>query len=175
MKSRSLVAFVVAVLFSAMQAQGALFLGNTVRLTYETPLGSPTITANVLVTNPGVEAKFGPFNIDLSDDSIRIGPDFNTGTYTFPATFSGIVINDVLGVLPAFTSVTIDPTSTVVTPVVTFNANSIFVNLSNVSFPAASGFQFIRLNVIAAIPEPATASLGLVGLAGLMLRRRRVA
>jgi hypothetical protein len=137
----------------------------------ETDRVTNLLTATV---GPGVEFPFGSLlstsnQVDPVPASIDVGATTLQISYTAVATalpggFNGYVFSFVGA--PAITGVSADPTSTY-SPVLSFNANTIFVNEAGLELTPSSR---VLIN-ISAVPEPAAyglllGGLGFVGLAG---------
>jgi hypothetical protein len=135
---------------------------------------SNLLTATV---GPGIEFPEGSFVSTSGElDAVPVNIDFGATTldisYTATATaasggFNGFVFT--FAGAPVITGVSADPTSTY-SPVLSFNANTIFVNEAGLELTPAS---HLLVN-ISAVPEPAAYALllGGLGLVGLTRWRR---
>ncbi|MBI5761753.1 MAG: hypothetical protein HZA46_24850 [Planctomycetales bacterium] len=143
-----------------------------------TVIAGPTTVA--VVAGPELLGFAGAFNLDLSPGNIVI--DFSpigapvVAGGVFPADFNGTHIFDSTGTLPAFLTLVVDPTSTVVgfdATRVTFDGNNIFLNFAGLTVGGPG--SFVSLGVVAA-PEPASLalwSMGAIGMAIGATRRKR--
>jgi hypothetical protein len=107
-----------------------------------------------------------PANIDFGATTLEIS--YTAAASALPGGFNGFVFSFVGA--PAITGVSADPTSTY-SPVLSFNANTIFVNEAGLELAPAS---HVLIN-ISAVPEPAAYGLllGGLGLVGLARWRRQ--
>jgi len=167
-------------LFVAMTsgAHAQVFTGQTVNYQYLFPEltsnYSNAANGNYLV-GPGVEFSNivdGYGTMDFHDSGFLVS--FTNGTSFTPSTFNGFRVSDVFGTIGSFTSFVLTSNTGVAgTPVLTFDADNLYVNWQGLGF--GGGDLAFSVNSVNAIPEPETyalllAGLGLLGLAG---RRRR--
>jgi hypothetical protein len=159
----------------ASSASAAIFDGQTLQYQYYfSDLSSPYSNASNgnYVVGGGVEIANivdGSGTLDLQGDrfvaNITDTSWFNTGA------FNGFRITDINGTIADFTSFTFGSnTSLSGAPVLTWDANNLWANFSGLTFVPG---QF-ELVVTAAVPEPETYAMLLVGLGliGFMARRR---
>jgi hypothetical protein len=185
MTTRTLLAAAVAALaFSPMVgAQAQDLAGSQVTVAgycCTTPLAPSDLVTNSLTRTVGPDDEFPqgsfmstaagfeaiPVTIDVGGTTIQM--TYSAGGVAEPGGFNGFVFS--FADAPAITGVTIDPMSTYA-PVVTFNANTVFVNEAGLTLTPTSN---LLLNV-SAVPEPETYGMLVAGLGllGLMARRRR--
>lgn len=156
-------------------ARADLFLGNT--LSYQvldTSLGSTTPT-NFLVNDTSItdtpEITLGgslgaggvvPGTVTVTDHLLYF--QYDQAAVFQTATFNGYIFRDVSTTIPPITSVTVDPSTTLVglnSSRITFDATDIFINVSALS--AQTG-QVVQIDVnLSAIPEPSPLALITVG------------
>jgi hypothetical protein len=128
----------------------------TVGSTIEFPSGSFVTIDNQLATVPA--------NVDFGANTLEIN---YTGTASaLSGAFNGFVFSFAGG--PAITGVSVDPSSTYF-PVLSFNANTIFVNEAGFELTPASR---VLVN-ISAVPEPSSYALLVGGLALIGFARRK--
>jgi hypothetical protein len=181
MRTSSLLAFLV--LLVAQPADAILLQGQSVRSHFEANPAVGTYAGPIIsVVGAGVEIPGGfvnALNIDYSDTQIRIFSPGASSPFSGGFTFNGAVFDDVNLTIPAFTSVTIDPSSTLPgfgAAQLSFTADEIRANFNGLVFRTED--QLV-LNVNAAVrsaPEPMTLLLlisGLVGLAWARAARNR--
>lgn len=165
-----------AFLACGIAAQAALiFDGQTVELRVLFPDTSTTVLGPVTpVVGAGVEwaPGGGPFTYDVSDTQILITFVVNFPGGTGAAAFNGWQLFDINGTIPTFLSATLNGASTSsITPgAITFDANNIFVNATNLASVTAG--QTILVDVTA-VPEPGSLALIAVGLGSVWFQRRR--
>jgi len=170
-------------LLIAQPVDASLLQGQTVRSHFEATPAVGTYAGPIdSVVGAGVEIPGGyvnALNIDYSDTQIRIFSPGDSSPFSGGFTFNGVVFQDLNLTIPAFTSVTIDPSSTLPgfgTAQLSFTADEIRANFNALVF--RTNDQLV-LNVNAAVrsvPEPMTLLLfasGLVGLAGAAARSNR--
>ena len=161
-------------------AQATLLEGETVEVSYH----FPEITSvyppgpQVVVVGPGVEITNFPqdnvFDLDLSDTNLYF--DYIRTTSWNTAPFNGVQIRDILGLIPDFTSVVINPATNLVgfsAANITFDGDNIFINWQGLSFTSET---VVSLDLVGSVPEPSTGLLVLLGVslfAGLRGRNRR--
>lgn len=166
---------IAALLFASASAHATLLDGQTVEYSHLFPyIGTVHYGPIDAVVGSGAEFNyFGYYSVDVSDTNITV--QFLTSSYFDGTAFNGILIYDVNGTIPDFTSVSLNGAtnwSGFSAAYVSFDADHIFVN-----FP---GLPFDNSNVVsldvnsASVPEPTTLALLSLGLAGLRLRRRPV-
>jgi hypothetical protein len=116
---------------------------------------------------PGV-GSFGQLDVDLLGRGLDIVHVDGTPRMFAPAAFNGYRFTDVGGTIPTFVAVTVHPSTSVGgfdLSRVTVTANDVWVNLEAMTLGPG---DVIALNVITAIPEPATAGLLSVGLVAVV-------
>lgn len=164
-------------------AQGAFLTGNTVRIDYLFPTVADSVGNSSAVVNSAVEFSnafnFGYFNIDVTDTGFQIS-FLDTLAGGSPA-FNGIRLSDIQSTIGAFTSVVINPTSTLTgfgSSNVTFDADNVFVNLSGLN-PVQGNLIALDINpsnlppAAIDIPEPASFITALSALGVVLFARRR--
>jgi hypothetical protein len=164
-----------ALSFGASASAAPLLDGQTVRVAFYFPdlftlFGTPVDA----VVGPGVEVTGFPdispgSNVDLSDTQVRIV--LTRTAVAQPAPFNGWVFTDQLGLIAPFTSVSLNPSSTLAGVLVTFDADNIRVNASGLPYSTGQ-FVLLDINSPQVVPEPA--SLALLGLALASAGRRRL-
>jgi len=167
---------------AAIPAHATLLDGQTVRVTYEYPVIGTVFSGasyDVLV-GPGVEIAAFPTpgdnvtSVDLSDTNILVG--YNSNATFLPASFNGFHVFDAFGTIPAFTSVSINPASTLVgfdVSRITFDADNIWVNWQNLPFNTETVLSLDLTAEAGAVPEPSTLMLIGLGIPGLVRAARR--
>lgn len=154
------------------------FSGHTLDADYLAP--NSTIVFDSMsnqVVGAGVEWANIPivaFSVDASDTAIRF---FRTGSLSFsPSPFNGLRFIDADGSIDDIVGVTLGANSLSGAPVITFDANTIYVNFAGLTTPAPFT-TIINIEFATPVPEPGTyAMLGLgLGLLGFMSRRRNPA
>jgi hypothetical protein len=175
----ALAALVAALALPASVGAAPLLLGNTVRVTYEFPvLGVLYAGPSDVVVGAGVELPFfaGFADVDLTDNQIIITAGRNAGINN--VAFDGFHFNDILGSIPPFTSVVLDPATNyggLDASRLTFNPENIYLNL--VGLPGLTGQRVvidINPSSTAPVPEPSTfALLGASLIAGARKLRSR--
>jgi hypothetical protein len=175
--------FVMAIaLIFGTNAQANLFQGETVQLSYYAPTTSDLFRGPWTATvGPGIEFTYvlGCFSgascidVDISDTNILVSMHYGTepGDFT-PYSFNGIRIYDLNGKIPAFTSGTINPATTLPgfgASRVAYDDNNIWLNFEGLY---GTGYPIVSIDVgsTSALPEPTTLfflGMGLIGIAGL--------
>ena len=120
-------------ILSAATAQALLLDSQTLRVTHESPLGTNSHGPNLVVVGPGVEepSVLGIYSVDFSDTNIFIQFLLANPAGFTAAPFNGLHVFDVNALIPAFTSVTINPATTLPgfsASLTTFDADNIYVN-----------------------------------------------
>jgi hypothetical protein len=180
MRASPLLAFLIFLV--AQPVEASLLEGQSVRVhaeatgvgTYAGPITS--------VVGAGVEISGGfvnNLNIDYSDTQIRIFSPGGSSPFGGGFTFNGFVFDDVNLTIPAFTSVTIDPSSTLPgfgAAQLSFSADEIRANFNDLDFRTNDQLVLNLNSAVRAVPEPMTLLLlasGLVSLAWATLRSNR--
>lgn len=131
------------------------------------------------IVGPGVEFPAGGFsihNLDITATGFTF--DFTggfSGIFT-PSAFNGFQLYDAGGTLHDILNVTFNSGVGYVganTPIITFDANNIFVNFSGKNFSNSPPSSVTFDVTVSRVPEPATLALFSLGLAGLGFARRR--
>lgn len=182
---KKLVVLASALAALAFNANAGIFDGKSVKFQYYLPdLSYPYSGASngTFAVGEGVEIlnlvdNFGTLDIQSNGFTAHFygaidiyGTDFDHSYI-----FNGFRITDVYGVIDAFSSFSIiGNTDLVGTPMLTFDADNLWVNWGNTSMPRAGDVQF-AVNVAAPVPEPETYAMMLAGLGllGIVARRRK--
>lgn len=178
MLKNKLIKTVVAAGFLAasLGANAALLEGETVNFTYLFPsqgqtyqdLGNAVVGAGTEFTN------FYYFNLDVSDTSIT-AQNFVFGSTWSGTAFNGFVIRDVNNAV-TFNSVAVNALTNMAgldSSRISFDAHNIFVNWQGLSFDTNTIVKLDLNGTGVSVPEPAGLALFGLGLAGLLLRRRK--
>jgi hypothetical protein len=131
---------------------GGTFIGNTAFRYFNIIADNTSITFDYSITNQ--QGPWSPSELSLA-----------------PTIHNGIAINLVSG--PAFESVTINPATNMVgfdTSRISFTSGQIQVDWQNLEFNTGT---IVKLDVVTAVPEPASFVLFSSGLAALTLLRKR--
>jgi hypothetical protein len=186
-KQNSIVLALLIILLPLDALANPLFLGQTVELTYYAPSTSDVYRGPwTAVVGDGVEFSYvlGCFSgascvdVDLSDTNILVTMHYvnEPGNFT-PYPFNGIRIYDLNGMIPDFTSVSINPATNMAgfgAPRLTFDSNNIWLNFESL---IGTSTTIVSLDVVGAtdfpVPEPATALLAFLGAAALLGLRRK--
>jgi hypothetical protein len=184
-----LTAALLLALTAAAGPARAGFAGQTVGATYNFPdlatvnnnLGAAVVGAGVEFTQPLAALVF----LDLSDTNIlitsNVSPPAAFITFTGSVDFNGFVFRDVNGTIPAITGADVNPATTArsgLAPVVTFDADRVFVNLRGVNFaPGEQVLIDVRFapSAVPAPPAVLIAGIGLLALVGVRRIRPRAA
>lgn len=156
----------------ALPANGALLNGKTVTVDYLYPDLGTTYATETVTVGSGVEiltlpSDFPILSVDLSDLQILI-------TFISPISFvefNAILISDINTSISDFTSVTVNPSSTLSNANVSFNADSITVFLDGLTAGAADTLLLDINNPSGpsiATPEPSSFLLAAAGLLGVL-------
>jgi hypothetical protein len=161
------------------QAQAQSLAGSEVTVgayCCSAPVASDLVTNTLTrVVGPDDEFPEGSFMTIMGFQAIPVTIDVGTSTIEFtysaggtatPGGFNGFVFD--FDGAPTITGVSLDGTSTY-SPVVTFDANTVFVNEAGVTLVPGS---HLLVN-IAAVPEPEAYAMMLGGLAWLAVMARR--
>jgi hypothetical protein len=181
MTSRALLAAAVAAFAFSPGAHAQSLTGSqvtTAAYCCTAPIASDRATNALAATvGPGIEYPQGSFtsltsSLDVVPVTIDVGSNYidlrySAGGTTGPGGFNGFVFS--FAGAPTITGVSLDPASTY-SPVVTFDANTVYVNEAGLTLTPSSRAM---INVTA-VPEPETYALMLGGMAllGLAARRR---
>ena len=161
----------------ASAATAGIFDGQTVQ--YQYLLFTPTNpfddgAAGNYVVGPGPEISTFAYNLDIGGDGFTV--QFTISDHWTTVPFNGFRLTDVNGTIPAFTSFTMGANTGLLTetygnPVLTFDADNLYVNWRSIGFqPGITEFQ-VGVN---AVPEPENYAMLLAGmtLLGFRLARR---
>lgn len=172
--------FTVATAFSTMN-HAAVLDGQTLGYAYNYPtvgnaypLNGPPPYPSTVVVGPGIEVPNIADNIaslDISDTNLLLNFGSN-GSFGGNVPFNGFVLTDINGIVPDFSSVTINAETTLAgfdSSRIFVDANTIRVNFVGLNFSAN---DIVSLEV-AAVPEPATVGLLSLGILGLTASRRK--
>lgn len=171
----------LATLVALPTIASAQLVGSTVGVEYRFPnVGALYTSHGPAVVGAGIEFTnvAGYFQVDVSNNLVEAKNFFTSATWTSPVGFNGWRFFDVGNTAPAFTSVTIDPSTNMVgfdASRITYDADNIYVDWQGLSF---TEHTVVALNINSTTaPEPATIALTGLGLAGLgvVARRRRTA
>jgi PEP-CTERM motif len=153
------------------------FSGNVLDADYLAPTSLSVLdTMSNQVVGGGVEWLNIPivdFSVDVSDTSILF---FRGGSLSFsPSPFNGLRFIDANGTIDDIVGVTVGSNSLSGSPIITFDANTIFVNFTGLSTPAPFSTT-INVEFAAPVPEPEIyAMLGMgLGLLGWVGRRKKL-
>jgi hypothetical protein len=180
--TRLLKALSALALATSSAAGAQSFDGSTLNYQYYFPNSGvpyPAASNGSFVVGPGIEVanvSDGRATLDISGSNILI--DFIDTSNWGPATFNGWVLSDETNSLAAILGVSIDPSTNLggfSLSNISFTDDSIAVNWQGLDFTTAT---IVSLNVTfgdAAVPEPGTWAMMLLGFgaAGLALRRGR--
>jgi hypothetical protein len=180
--TRLLKALSVFALATSSAAGAQSFDGSTLNYQYYFPNSVtpyPAADNGTFVVGPGVEVtnvSDDRATLDISGSNIFV--DFTDTSFWGTATFNGWVLSDETNSLAAILGVSIDPSTNLggfSLSNISFTDNSIAVNWQGLNFTTAT---IVSLNVTfgdAAVPEPSTWAMMLLGFggAGLVLRRGR--
>ncbi|MGB2831736.1 MAG: PEP-CTERM sorting domain-containing protein [Methylotenera sp.] len=176
-------------LIFASNANAGIFDGKSLQLQYFFPdLSSPRIVSSngTYTVGPGIEVPIiinnalgsNIGNLDFQSDGFTI--NFTLGPTSFaPSVFSGFRITDINETIGPFATFTLGTnTGLIGSPVLTFDANNLFVNLQGLSFrPGSTQFNVTAGPFVPppAVPEPETYAMLLAGLGlmGFVARRRK--
>jgi len=156
------------------------FDGHSIRYQFRFPDTTTAVTTLNAVVGAGVEfndaANF--YTVDLSGSSFVVTDLYGGGNSQ--TAFNGIVLSDITNNLASITGVTFASGGFAgERPVLSFDANNIFLNFANITQTTLPGTQY-RYNVTfaaatGAVPEPATWAMMLMGFGavGFAMRRRQ--
>ena len=183
------VAFLFAVLVAvATDHASASLVGDNVNAAVVANPSNPFSVSpgSAVVTDPGVEFILGSVvfpsftSVDVMDSSFRVQNTFGSGFIW--STGATLTLSDLdwvgqNGVITGVSLVNVIGVSGLDVTDLSFDAHSVTVNLGDSSYSAAnSGFDvLLSVSHTVAVPEPTTATLGLMGIAGLVMRRRKSA
>lgn len=183
-KSFVAAATMAACAFTAGQASAADFLGATVNYQYHYPdmtsayggasNGNKIVDGGIEVSN--IVDGLGTMNI--SSNNILV--DFTSGATFNSASFNGWILRDLTDNLSAITGVTVNGATNMAgfsASNLIWDANSIAVNWQGLTFNSSTqvSLDVTFADSAAAVPEPATWAMMLLGFAviGMAMRRRQ--
>jgi hypothetical protein len=180
MKLTPLFAAAFAAIAFSGTAHAGLLDSKTITYQYYFPnLSTPYSAASNgnWVVGAGIEVNNVSNNratLDLYGSTIYV--DFTTNSAWSPAAFQGFKITDSFGTIDAFTGVTINAGSNLAgfdASRITFDEDHIWVNWQGLSYKPDTVLSLnIESPAAVAVPEPASAALVLLGLAGGGVARR---
>ncbi len=165
---------------AALPAHASGFDGSTIAFQMIFPdLSSPYSTQQIAVVGAGVEFpndSVGFYGADLGGTTLTL-IDLVGGLNT-PASFNGVAFSDIGNSLAAITGVSfVSGGFAGEQPVLTFDADHIFLNFQGISQATAPGTSYTYAVSFAdsAVPEPASWAMmiGGFGVAGAAMRTRR--
>ncbi len=169
---------------AASLSHAAVLDGQTIGYNYLFPsVGDVIYDPGPIVVGPGVElpALYSVFSdvatADFSDTNILF--DYYTNANWATGSFNGFRVWDINGVIPAFTSVTVNPATNMVgfsAANITFDADNIYVNWQGLAMNPST---IVSLDInggggsVGSVPEPTSIALLGMGGIGLVLARTR--
>jgi hypothetical protein len=169
-------AIAAALAVLASTATAGILDGQTVRVEYLYPDASTIYPGNGngnYVVGGGVEVQnllySNIFDVDLQSNGLTVIFNNNLGTFT-GAAFNGFRVTDINNTIGAFTSFNLVSNTAGFNPVLTFDADNLYVNWQGINMTPGQ----IELS-ISAVPEPETFAMMLAGLGllGAAARRRK--
>ena len=164
--------------FAAKAEATPLLLGQTLEIGYQFPSIGTTFDSRTVVVGAGTEwsGVLGYVDVNVSDTNILF--TFLGSNIFTPSSFGGFRFRDSLGLIPTFTSATLNASSNMTGLTqsrVTFDADQIWVNWQGLSFTPATivSIDITGAAELSEAPEPATFALLGTGLALIFARRRR--